>query len=439
MVLIYANDAPNAQEMASRGLAAVYDLADEATRKALLDGLIATLSGGLVCRKNRVGWQQQQRRQAECVSSAVAAACHLARFHTSILPLPRVSTLPNCHPCSLPYFHSSTPPPFHPPTLPPLLAAILPLFHSPTLPPSHTATPPPFHASSLPLPHRSDDARIHASTLPHRHPCSLPCFASSVSPHVRPCPAPPAGAPQKRRAIKLSGESQLFEKGQLGATPGGGSLTTYKELCSLATDLGQPDLGGCGRPQGGVGWGPRGHKRGGGARRRESGMSDGSPGPLPPHCPCRPASPPLQSIDSWNWPTTRPPSTAAAARHSGAATVGPRLPCSVRPQGEPPLATPCCLLHSRYCLPSAPTVAARASHLSYAPRQSLCDPTRVSTQLCVHCQAGGRAAGAAHCAHPAPPVPLPVRSKWQGVQAGHNNMHSSYMLFVLHSSLLSSV
>ncbi|PSC71704.1 proteasome-associated ECM29-like protein [Micractinium conductrix] len=51
-----------------------------------------------------------------------------------------------------------------------------------------------------------------------------------------------SGAPQKRRAIKLSGESQLFEKGQLGATPGGGSLTTYKELCSLATDLGQPDL-----------------------------------------------------------------------------------------------------------------------------------------------------------------------------------------------------
>lgn len=34
-----------AQEMASRGLAAVYDMADEATRKALLDSLVATLSG----------------------------------------------------------------------------------------------------------------------------------------------------------------------------------------------------------------------------------------------------------------------------------------------------------------------------------------------------------------------------------------------------------
>ena len=35
------------QEMASRGLAAVYDMADEATRKALLDSLMATLSGAL--------------------------------------------------------------------------------------------------------------------------------------------------------------------------------------------------------------------------------------------------------------------------------------------------------------------------------------------------------------------------------------------------------
>ena len=35
----------------------------------------------------------------------------------------------------------------------------------------------------------------------------------------------------------------MFEEGQLGAAPGGGGLTTYKELCSLATELGQPDLG----------------------------------------------------------------------------------------------------------------------------------------------------------------------------------------------------
>lgn len=51
-----------------------------------------------------------------------------------------------------------------------------------------------------------------------------------------------AGAPQKRRAVKLSEESALFEPGALGSAPGGGSLTTYKELCSLATELGQPDL-----------------------------------------------------------------------------------------------------------------------------------------------------------------------------------------------------
>ena len=54
---------------------------------------------------------------------------------------------------------------------------------------------------------------------------------------------PAAGAPQKRRAVKLAEDSQVFEAGQLGSAPGGGGLTTYKELCSLATELGQPDLG----------------------------------------------------------------------------------------------------------------------------------------------------------------------------------------------------
>lgn len=43
--------------------------------------------------------------------------------------------------------------------------------------------------------------------------------------------------------MKLNEDSKLFEAGQLGAAPGGGGLTTYKELCSLATELGQPDLG----------------------------------------------------------------------------------------------------------------------------------------------------------------------------------------------------
>ena len=28
----------------------------------------------------------------------------------------------------------------------------------------------------------------------------------------------------------------------MGEAPGGGSLSTYKELCALATDMGQPDL-----------------------------------------------------------------------------------------------------------------------------------------------------------------------------------------------------
>ncbi|KAK9810293.1 hypothetical protein WJX72_008148 [[Myrmecia] bisecta] len=50
------------------------------------------------------------------------------------------------------------------------------------------------------------------------------------------------GGPKKRRAVKLTGESKVFEEGQIGEAPGGGSISTYKELCALATDLGQPDL-----------------------------------------------------------------------------------------------------------------------------------------------------------------------------------------------------
>ena len=44
---------------------------------------------------------------------------------------------------------------------------------------------------------------------------------------------------------KVTGDTKLFEEGQLGKVPsssGGGNLTTYKELCSLASDLNQPDL-----------------------------------------------------------------------------------------------------------------------------------------------------------------------------------------------------
>ncbi|PIK34535.1 putative proteasome-associated protein ECM29-like [Apostichopus japonicus] len=46
----------------------------------------------------------------------------------------------------------------------------------------------------------------------------------------------------KRKKHTLTAESQIFEDGALGQEPGGGNLTTYRELCSLASDLNQPDL-----------------------------------------------------------------------------------------------------------------------------------------------------------------------------------------------------
>lgn len=150
---------PAAQEMASRGLAAVYDMADEATRKALLDSLVATLSGGLfsIGKSLETLWYLARRDSAD--GRSAGGRRHWYAAAVLALRRPRVPGLPS---------------------------------------------------------------------LPH-------C-----------CGGPSAGAPQKRRAVKLSGESQLFEAGQLGSAPGGGGLTTYKELCSLATELGQPDLGeGC--------------------------------------------------------------------------------------------------------------------------------------------------------------------------------------------------
>ena len=48
-----------------------------------------------------------------------------------------------------------------------------------------------------------------------------------------------------RKVQQVTGDTKLFEEGQLGKIPtssGGGNLTTYKELCSLASDLNQPDL-----------------------------------------------------------------------------------------------------------------------------------------------------------------------------------------------------
>uniref|UniRef100_A0A2K6TQP9 Proteasome adapter and scaffold protein ECM29 n=1 Tax=Saimiri boliviensis boliviensis TaxID=39432 RepID=A0A2K6TQP9_SAIBB len=47
-----------------------------------------------------------------------------------------------------------------------------------------------------------------------------------------------------KRYVKheVSGETVVFQGGALGKTPDGQGLSTYKELCSLASDLSQPDL-----------------------------------------------------------------------------------------------------------------------------------------------------------------------------------------------------
>ncbi|KAH8402377.1 hypothetical protein KR009_011602, partial [Drosophila setifemur] len=46
----------------------------------------------------------------------------------------------------------------------------------------------------------------------------------------------------KRKVNQVSGDTELFAEGMLGKTPTGGNITTYKELCSLASDLNQPDM-----------------------------------------------------------------------------------------------------------------------------------------------------------------------------------------------------
>ncbi len=48
--------------------------------------------------------------------------------------------------------------------------------------------------------------------------------------------------PLFRNEIKVTGETELFDKETLGKTPQGGSISTYKELCSLASDLNNPHL-----------------------------------------------------------------------------------------------------------------------------------------------------------------------------------------------------
>eukprot|EP01018_Ginkgo_biloba_P028629 Gb_39355 [translate_table: standard] len=50
------------------------------------------------------------------------------------------------------------------------------------------------------------------------------------------------GTAKRKRAVKLMEDSEVFEEGSIGEKPGGGKLSTYKELCSLANEMGKPDL-----------------------------------------------------------------------------------------------------------------------------------------------------------------------------------------------------
>lgn len=46
----------------------------------------------------------------------------------------------------------------------------------------------------------------------------------------------------KGKVRKVDADTELFDEGVLGKAPQGGNLTTYKELCSLASDLNQPEI-----------------------------------------------------------------------------------------------------------------------------------------------------------------------------------------------------
>ncbi|GMH13042.1 hypothetical protein Nepgr_014883 [Nepenthes gracilis] len=50
------------------------------------------------------------------------------------------------------------------------------------------------------------------------------------------------GSGKRKRSVKLVEDSEVFQEGTIGESPSGGKLSTYKELCSLATEMGQPDL-----------------------------------------------------------------------------------------------------------------------------------------------------------------------------------------------------
>ncbi|KAK6119824.1 hypothetical protein DH2020_046449 [Rehmannia glutinosa] len=50
------------------------------------------------------------------------------------------------------------------------------------------------------------------------------------------------GSGKRKRAVKLVEDTEVFQEGAFGESPTGGKLSTYKELCNLANEMGQPDL-----------------------------------------------------------------------------------------------------------------------------------------------------------------------------------------------------
>ncbi|CAI9106154.1 OLC1v1005230C2 [Oldenlandia corymbosa var. corymbosa] len=50
------------------------------------------------------------------------------------------------------------------------------------------------------------------------------------------------GSGKRKRVVKLLEDSEVFQEGAFGESPSGGKLGTYKELCNLANEMGQPDL-----------------------------------------------------------------------------------------------------------------------------------------------------------------------------------------------------
>ncbi|KAL7113564.1 hypothetical protein ACP275_04G068800 [Erythranthe tilingii] len=50
------------------------------------------------------------------------------------------------------------------------------------------------------------------------------------------------GSGKRKRAVKLVEDTEVFREGAFGESPSGGKLSTYKELCNLANEMGQPDL-----------------------------------------------------------------------------------------------------------------------------------------------------------------------------------------------------